>query len=572
MKKLKIILESKVFLGVVVIAILILSIIRYNAEINYNDDTFVIESIDDNCRITTNHVLINYYGKCDFKIGDLIKVDGNLEDAATNTNFNLFNYKLYLRSKGIYYIMKNPKIKLIRHTNNIFYKIKNKMIERLNDIDNPYLYTFILGDNSKLNSDIKGIFQSNGISHLFSISGMHVSLISLIILTILNKIKKSKINYVIVIFILFVYSFLVGFTPSITRAFLMFTLLILNKKINIKTIYIFIYLLLGFISYNPYIIYNVGFVFSFTITFFLIRYGNINNNNYFFKLFHISFISFLGSIPILINNFNSINLLSPILNLLFVPFISIIIFPLSIISFIFPIFNSVLMTLLSFLEFISLITNKLSINIILCHIPFYIIILYYLVIILILKGYKKYICVLIIIIFIHHNLLVLNNEIHFIDVGQGDSAVLRLKYNKTVMIDTGGNISYDISKNTLIPYLKSLGIKKINYLIISHGDFDQMGGSINLVNNFKVEKVVFNCGPYNDLEKKLIKVLAKKHIKYYSCIKELNIDKNKLYFLQTKEYDNENDNSNVIYTDLDGYKFMFMGDAGIEREKDIKER
>ena len=48
------------------------------------------------------------------------------------------------------------------------------MIERLNDIDNPYLYTFILGDNSKLNSDIKGIFQSNGISHLFSISGMHV--------------------------------------------------------------------------------------------------------------------------------------------------------------------------------------------------------------------------------------------------------------------------------------------------------------------------------------------------------------------------------------------------------------
>ena len=227
------------------------------------------------------------------------------------------------------------------------------------------------------------------------------------------------------------------------------------------------------------------------------------------------------------------------------------------------------MTLLSFLEFISLITNKLSINIILCHIPFYIIILYYLVIILILKGYKKYICVLIIIIFIHHNLLVLNNEIHFIDVGQGDSAVLRLKYNKTVMIDTGGNISYDISKNTLIPYLKSLGIKKINYLIISHGDFDQMGGSINLVNNFKVEKVVFNCGPYNDLEKKLIKVLAKKHIKYYSCIKELNIDKNKLYFLQTKEYDNENDNSNVIYTDLDGYKFMFMGDAGVTTEREI---
>lgn len=96
-----------------------------------------------------------------------------------------------------------------------------------------------------------------------------------------------------------------------------------------------------------------------------------------------------------------------------------------------------------------------------------------------------------------------------------------------------------------------------------------MGEAINIVNNFKVEKVVFNCGPYNDLEKELIKVLDKKHIKYYSCIKELNINKNKLYFLQTKEYDNENDNSNVIYTELNGYKFMFMGDASTTTEKEI---
>ena len=96
-----------------------------------------------------------------------------------------------------------------------------------------------------------------------------------------------------------------------------------------------------------------------------------------------------------------------------------------------------------------------------------------------------------------------------------------------------------------------------------------MGEAVNLVNNFKVEKVIFNCGEFNDLEKELIKVLDKKHIKYYSCIKELSIDKNKLYFLQTEEYDNENDNSNVIYTELNGYKFMFMGDASITTEHEI---
>lgn len=50
-----------------------------------------------------------------------------------------------------------------------------------------------------------------------------------------------------------------------------------------------------------------------------------------------------------------------------------------------------------------------------------------------------------------------------------------------------------------------------------------MGEAINLVNNIKIEKVIFNCEKYNDLEKELIKVLDKKRIKYYSCNKELNI-------------------------------------------------
>ena len=93
-----------------------------------------------------------------------------------------------------------------------------------------------------------------------------------------------------------------------------------------------------------------------------------------------------------------------------------------------------------------------------------------------------------------------------------------------------------------------------------------------MVNNFKVKKVIFNCVSYNDLEKELIEELDKKKIKHYSCIKELNIDKNKLYFLQTKEYDNENDFSNVIYTELNGYKFMFMGDASSTTEKELLDK
>ena len=99
-----------------------------------------------------------------------------------------------------------------------------------------------------------------------------------------------------------------------------------------------------------------------------------------------------------------------------------------------------------------------------------------------------------------------------------------------------------------------------------------MGDTINVVNNIKIENVIFNCGSYNDLENELIKILDKKKIKYYSCIKELNIDESKLEFLNTKEYDNENDNSNVIYIKLNNYKFLFMGDAGVDKEKDILDK
>ena len=102
-----------------------------------------------------------------------------------------------------------------------------------------------------------------------------------------------------------------------------------------------------------------------------------------------------------------------------------------------------------------------------------------------------------------------------------------------------------------------------------HGDYDHMGEAINLVDNFKVENVIFNCGEFNELEQDLIKVLDKKKISYYKELSELSVFNNKLYFLNTSIYNNENDNSNVLYFNYNNYQFLFMGDASIEKEKDI---
>ena len=206
-------------------------------------------------------------------------------------------------------------------------------------------------------------------------------------------------------------------------------------------------------------------------------------------------------------------------------------------------------------------------------------ILYYIVIIIALNKIKfneyKYLLILVVLLLFHffYQYIDKSGYVYFLDVGQGDSALIRYPNNKlNILIDTGGMYSSSLATNITIPFLRALGMNEIDYLILTHGDYDHMGEAINLVENFKVEKVIFNCGEFNDLEQELIQVLIKKKIPYYSCIKELNVDNKKLYFLNNKDYDNENDNSSVVYTKFGNYKFLFMGDAGVEVEEDLIEK
>ena len=97
---------------------------------------------------------------------------------------------------------------------------------------------------------------------------------------------------------------------------------------------------------------------------------------------------------------------------------------------------------------------------------------------------------------------------------------------------------------------------------------DHIGNAKYIIKNINVLNVTFNCGNYNKLENELIDELLKYKIIYYSCIKELDIEGNKLELLNIGEYNNENDNSSVIYFVYNNYKFLFMGDAGTSRGND----
>jgi len=512
-------------------------------------------------------------------LGDNIKIKYEENIIESPSLPGEFNYKKYLYSKKIYKSIKVTKVENVYSNMNILYKIKNRMLSRIEKMPKSkgYLYSLIFGDNSYINEKVLKSYRSNGISHLFAISGLHISIFTGLLYKLLRGIKEEKRQNIVIIFLIF-YMFITGFSYSCMRGCIFSILIILNKKYYffIKPINLLLLTLSIIMTINPLSIYNVGLLYSFTCTFFLIKYSHIIGRKY--KLLKASVIALLGSLPITINNFYEINFMSIFYNIIFVPFISVIFLPLILLTYLFPFLDSFTYIFIVILEKLSLLlTHIKAFSFSFCKMNASTIVIYYVSIFYILKSVniKKVLIIILLIISLHIMPFNKNNEVTYFDIGQGDSTLLYVNRH-AVLIDTGGLVmytdkpfTYPITDNKVIPYMKSKGIKKITALVISHGDYDHMGEAINLVNNFKVEKVIFNCGTYNSLEKELIKVLDKKNIKYYSCISELNIDKNKLYFLQTRVYDNENDNSNVIYTELDGYKSMFMGDASTTTEKEI---
>ena len=606
MKSLKQILQyNKLFAFTLIILILYIflftKVIKYKSNYNIKDTILSgnITSISINGNKLTlvikgkEKVIANYYIKTlDEKNnilnilhhGDKILLEGTFKVPSNNTIPNNFNYKKYLYNKKIYYTFDISNYKVIKENSNLLYKIKDLIYKRAYNMNNnDYYLSFILGDKSLLSSEIYNNFQINGTSHLLALSGMHLNILLLAINIFLKNIKES-IRIITTGFILIIFLLLTGITASLERAVIFYILKNINKYINLRYSNIQLLFICAFIILflNPFMIYDIGFIYSFLICFGIFYYNDFIKGNYFIKLFKLSLITFLFSFPISIFINYEVNLSSVFINMLFVPLVSLIVYPVSLISFIFSFLNPIFNILITLTNNLSSIFTKLSIIINIPKVSILFVFLLY-IFILLFKYNKRCILYLLITILIIKIIPRFDSNFYayYLDVGQGDSAILIYPYkSKVVMLDTGGKLDYseyewmisskkyNISDN-VIKFLKSKGITKLDYLILTHGDSDHMKESINLVNNYKVDMVIFNCGPYNNLEKELIKVLEKKNIKYYSCIKELNVDNNKLYFLQTKEYDNENDYSNVIYTKMNGYKFMFMADAGTEKEKDI---
>lgn len=592
MKKLRHILQSKHLIKIITIIIFIITLLYTNyypfkSKYTKDDKEFIgivtkYEVKEDKITIEIKDkekLLITYkYQDKEFNnlsYGDKIKVKGTLITPSKNTNQNTFNYQKYLYHKKIYYLVEATSINKIANNHNYLYTIKNTLYQKIDKLKSSnYIKTLLFCDNT-LSKEIKESYRTNGISHLFSVSGMHINFFVSIIYLYLNKITYNKrIKYLITN--IFIITYLILFpSSSLLRSAVMSILYSINYllKLKIKKIDI-LFLTLGVsLLINPFIIYDLGYIYSYTITFFLVLSSStLKKKNKINKIIYISLLSFLVSVPITIYNSYEINIISILLNIILVPIISIIILPLTILTYIFPILDSILYSFTNTLETISLFISKINITKIIFPKPSLLIIVLYYIIFLLSYQNKKYFYLNIILLIIIYISPYLNSnfEVVMFEVGEADCHLIKYPYNKnTILIDTGKN-EYKI-KNEVIPYLKSIGIKKIDYLIITHGDEDHIGGSITLINNFQVKNVILNKGTFTDLEKELIKNLNKKKIPYQININKINLSNHTIYLLNNTKYNNENDNSIITYFTYQKYKFLYMGDASITTEDNLLE-
>lgn len=341
--------------------------------------------------------------------------------------------------------------------------------------------------------------------------------------------------------------------------------------LNIRTLDILYLVFIILVIINPFIIYNLSFILSFTAAFFLIFSSDLlKGKNYFVSLFKVSLLSYFASLPLSIYYFGYTNLLGTILNLVFVPLVSFVVFPLTLLTFIISKFYSILNITTNLLESLSLLFNKFKIIIYFPRINLIFVFIYLSILMLYIK-FKKKIClylIIVLLIFFKIRPYIDNNTyIYYIDVGQGDSILVVTPHlNKTILIDTGGIVSFNenyksnIVKNKTIPFFRRIGINRVDYLFLTHGDYDHAGEASELLSNFCVKKVFINKGNINNIEKKI-------NNKEVLTLKNFVIDNIKVNSLNNNVFNNENDDSTILLFNIYDYKFLFMGDVSIKTEE-----
>jgi len=516
----------KLFLFIVLLIGIMIVIYRYHYKHLYELDksTFISCRIDTipeyksdyvqfYCKNTRNHVLVYLKNtEKNLKIGDNIQMINNLELVKSNTIPYQFNYAKYLQAKHIAYQNRIDDLEIINRNRLINYELINHLIDYYEDsVISDYLLSFIIGNKNAFDDHFTTKAQTLNISHLFVVSGFHVGFLYLFFKSLFKHLKltiEMSERFIAILLILFLV--LNNFSISVFRA----VLLILGIQVKnhyrlpIENINLLSLVAVINIIINPFILNHTGFILSYLITFILFLSHTVFSNfkHFFINFIKINLVAQLFSLPIVANFDFSYNFLSFLITPIISLYYTFVIFPLTILCLIIKPLDEVVEYFFRFFEFCLYQVASFSffdINIG-CFTIFRFMLYYYFLFQLMKKLEKKqlsylYGTLLLVVMLIYHQ-LTFTDEVIFFDVGQGDSILIRSDLNHcNALIDTGGSLYYEPGQ-MVASYLKSIQMKQLDILFITHSDIDHANDYHIIINTFKVKTIIFSYYDQSELQ------------------------------------------------------------------------
>lgn len=545
--------------------------------------------------------------------GASCSVSGRIDVVDSARNPGQFDFNDYLQTRGITHqlIISDPSDvsctgqSLFHHVHLFREVLLASIHEHIDPFIGSWIRALILGDTSAMNDETIQVFQSWGLSHILAISGLHVGLIVGLLYALFVKsgwITKESASYILMGFIP-LYIILAGAQPSVLRAGLMVLLFLILKAWfrNISTIdglsMIFIFL----VCVDPYIVYHIGFQFSFLTTIALLlstKWLSQTTSNV-WNIAQISFIAQMAILPLQLNAFHLFQPLSIVLNIIVVSYFSILIIPfLFMYAILFPLLPSIvtffdglfIQTHTRVLEFVFFIDQVGFPQIIIGSFPLVASIGYYILFFWMMKLLEKqrlqqsFIAgVLLICTILGVQLFpYISNEgrVTVLDIGQGDAIVIELPYRKGVfMFDAGATYSFRNQavsdkeyKHIIQPYLYSRGIQTVDALMISHEHLDHNGSAPSLMEEFNVNH--FIVSDYYELNTEEESILATNDIELHRlrAFDDFSImEQNFTVVSPHQDNHDENENSLAVITELGGKNWIFTGDIYKKQEKLIQQ-
>ena len=551
-------------------------------------------------------------------IGNKVAVEGNYSKGREERNPGEFDYNKYLRSKGVSGIINiyntsnlpagQARIKIINNRENVFANtiltIRKKidlLIRKLyNEQSAGLLRGLLLADRSEISYDTKTEFINTGVIHILAVSGLHVGYIVLIFTFLFGRFNIYT-GSLLTVLGLTIYIILIGAPSSAFRAGVMsvvlITAFITNRSTNLLNSIAIAALIILFIK--PYELFAPGFQLSFAAVISIaliyppiqngIKKIEVNNLIKNILLFvGVSLAAQIGTMPITIFYFGKLSLVALFTNLIVIPSTGVIvgigILSLALGAFfnsIAPYFSVVNELVIKFIFWIIHITGSGDYSFLrIRNFSLYDIILFYLVLAAIFIFHRRFVnssakitllalCTSVFYLFStfdNKNLLPDNKlSVVMIDVGQGDSFILKFPDGRTALIDAGeATYSFDNGERVVLPLLDHLGIDKIDYGFVTHLDMDHYGGFVSLIRSGKISRL-YKPGLDTSLSKdvRFENYIDKSHIpkKYYKR-EILKIGNVRVYVLNVNEFKNsiQNNRSGVLKIVYGNSEFLFTGD------------